>query len=132
MAATFRCNLVTPERQVLDEEVTYASIPAWDGQIGLMHQRAPLLAKLGNGELKLELPGGTTQRFFIGGGFAQMKNDKLSVVTTEAIPEDQITQALVDTARKDADGQVARTDEDVDRRETAMRRARVLGTLAKL
>ena len=42
----FRCVLVTPELQVLDESVTHAIIPAEDGWLGILTDRAPLLAKL--------------------------------------------------------------------------------------
>lgn len=36
MAKTFHCKLITPMAKVLDEEVVYASVPAWDGMLGVM------------------------------------------------------------------------------------------------
>ena len=42
----FQCIIVTPEQQVLDESVTQAIIPAHDGLLGILTDRAPLLAKL--------------------------------------------------------------------------------------
>ncbi|HAI13510.1 MAG TPA: hypothetical protein DCM28_17515, partial [Phycisphaerales bacterium] len=51
MATSFQCTLVTPERQLVDQPVTYASIPAWDGLMGVEPQRAPLMIKLGAGAL---------------------------------------------------------------------------------
>ena len=84
MAATFQCTLVTPEQQILDEKVIYASIPAHDGQIGIEHLRAPLLVKLGYGQLRLDLADGSSEKFFVGGGFAQVKDDVLTLLTDEA------------------------------------------------
>ena len=36
MAKTFRCSIVTPVASIFEGELTYASIPAWDGQLGMM------------------------------------------------------------------------------------------------
>lgn len=130
MAENFRCTIVTPEYQAFDGEVKYASIPAWDGQIGLMHQRAPLLVKLGDGPLRLDLASGGSQWFFVGGGFAQMKDNKLSVVTGEATQAQEIAGRDAEAALKEAQARVARTDEEVGRRGREVTRARSLMNLA--
>lgn len=124
MAGKFRCTLVTPEQQVLDGDVTYASIPAHDGQIGLMPGRAPLVAKLGDGALRLDFVDGGSRWFFVGGGFAQMKDNKLSLVADEAMPADQIVVAMTEADMKAAVAKVARTDEEIDKKLRAIDRAR--------
>ena len=58
MAASFKCTLITPERQVLEEMINYANIPAWDGSVGLLTGRAPLVAQLGEGILELDTAAG--------------------------------------------------------------------------
>jgi F-type H+-transporting ATPase subunit epsilon len=90
MATSFQCTLVTPERQLVDQQVTYASIPAWDGLLGVEPQRAPLMIKLGAGALRLDGESGQSELFFVAGGFAQMKDNKLSLVADAAIPASQI------------------------------------------
>ena len=70
MAETLQCTLVTPSAQLLDEEITYASVPAWDGLIGIAPMRAPLLIKLEDGPLRLDFTQGGSRWFFVGGGFA--------------------------------------------------------------
>lgn len=124
MAGKFHCTLVTPEQQVLDGEVTYASIPAHDGQIGLMHDRAPLVAKLGDGALRLDFVDGGSRWFFVGGGFAQMKDNKLSIVADEAMPADQIVVAKTEADMKAAVAKIARTDEEIEKKLRAIDRAR--------
>ena len=37
----FKCIIVTPEQQALDESATQAIVPAWDGQVGILTDRAP-------------------------------------------------------------------------------------------
>jgi F-type H+-transporting ATPase subunit epsilon len=80
----FSCVVVTPEQQILDESLTQAIIPASDGLLGILTHRAPLLAKLGKGPLRLDLESGQTRLFQIDGGIAQMKDNKLTILTRTA------------------------------------------------
>lgn len=96
MATTFRCKLITPTACVLDEEVTYASVPAWDGLFGVLPGRAPLVAKLGLGELSLSFPDKTGTRggsrsYLVDGGFVQMVSNRLTILASMAIPAESIT-----------------------------------------
>src|SRR3954471_15209303 len=50
----FQCTIVTPEQQLLDESARQAIIPAHDGLIGVLTDRAPLLVKLGVGKLEVD------------------------------------------------------------------------------
>lgn len=80
---TFHCSLLTPDRQVLDCEATFVAIPAHDGEIGFLKNRAPLLCKLGVGTVRVESVEGDF-RFLIGGGFAQMLDNELTILTEHA------------------------------------------------
>lgn len=96
MATSFQCTLVTPERQLVDQPVTYASIPAWDGLLGVEPQRAPLMVKLGAGALRLDSESGKSDLYFVSGGFAQMKDNKLTLIADAAMSASQIDK---DTAK---------------------------------
>src|SRR5687767_8604449 len=87
---SFQCTVVTPEQQAFDATIAQAIIPAHDGLIGILTGRAPLLIKLGTGPLRLDLSAGRSQYFFVSGGVAQMKDNRLTIVTGEATPSDQI------------------------------------------
>jgi F-type H+-transporting ATPase subunit epsilon len=80
----FQCVVVTPEQQLIDESLTQAIIPAEDGLLGILTHRAPLLAKLGKGPLRLDLASGKRQVFQVSGGIAQMKNNRLTILTHSA------------------------------------------------
>jgi F-type H+-transporting ATPase subunit epsilon len=86
----FQCTVVTPDQQAFDASVTQAILPAHDGLIGVLTGRAPLLVRLGTGPLRLDGVGGRAQYYFVDGGVAQMKDNKLTIVTGEAIASDQI------------------------------------------
>lgn len=95
---TFQCKLVTPAAQVLDEPVTYASIPAWDGLFGVRANRAPIVAKLGLGELRLDFPDkgnakGGSRSFLVDDGFVQMVNNRLTILAAVATPVESLSEA---------------------------------------
>lgn len=95
---TFQCRLVTPTAQVLDEPVSYASVPAWDGLFGILPGRAPIVAKLGLGELRLDFPdnaqgAGGSRSFLVEDGFLQMVGDRLTILAAKAIPAESISEA---------------------------------------
>jgi F-type H+-transporting ATPase subunit epsilon len=126
----FQCVVVTPEQQVLDESCTQVILPAYDGEIGILTNRAPLLAKLGVGVLRLDFAGGQKKSYFVDGGIAQMKDNRLTVLTTQAkLPEEIDAQS----AKAEFDEATARkiTDEkSFEQRQRALQRGRVQQELA--
>lgn len=130
MAGTFQCSVVTPEAPLLDESVRHVAIPAWDGSIGILVRRAPLLAKLGHGVLHLDLAQGGTRELFVSGGFAQMKGDTLSILTDQAMPMSEINRENAATALKQAHDMPHETSVQTQRRSRELERARAMTTVA--
>ena len=99
---TFELSVVTPEREVLKRAATFAAFPASDGEVGILPHRAPLLARLGHGPLRVESAQGK-ESLFVSGGFAQMVDNKLTLLTEEARPVADLVlakaQAELDAAK---------------------------------
>jgi len=99
----FTCKVITPERTALSTKATFAAIPAHDGEIGILRDRAPLLCKLGIGVLRIEAQDGQ-KRYFIDGGFAQVLNNTVTLLTEQAMSESEIdadaARSLAEQARK--------------------------------
>jgi F-type H+-transporting ATPase subunit epsilon len=93
----FHLSVITPERAVLESEASFVAFPAWDGEVGILHGRAPLLFKLGIGKLRAETPSGE-QVFYIDGGFAQMVEDRLTILTQQAKRPQEIDRAAAEKA----------------------------------
>jgi F-type H+-transporting ATPase subunit epsilon len=118
--------LTTPEAQLLDEQVVYASIPAWDGLLGIAPQRAPLVARLGDGVLRLDFAQGGSREFFVGGGFAQMLDNHLTLLTPEAVPAMDIVGKDAQAALTQAEALHAITDQEVAQKQRQVNRAKAL------
>src|SRR5947207_4986854 len=84
-----QCVVVTPERAVLDEAVDFVALPMYDGELGVLPGRAPLIGRLGYGELRLR-HGEATRRYFVDGGFAQVRDDVVTVLTARALRAEEI------------------------------------------
>jgi F-type H+-transporting ATPase subunit epsilon len=121
---TFQLAVVTPEAAVLDTEATFVALPAHDGEIGLLRDRAPLLIKLDVGLLRAETADGTT-RLYIDGGFAEMIDNRLTVLTEDAKEPGQLDRDEAKKSLAAAQGMTAEDDQAYAVREKALRRARV-------
>ena len=106
--------LVTPEKTLFDRSVSSVRVPMFDGSAGIYPRRAPLVGRLGIGELKLNLDNGTTESYFIDGGFVQVKGDRVSVLTNAGQPVSEI-----DRAEAQAELEAARADKAISEEEFA-------------
>jgi F-type H+-transporting ATPase subunit epsilon len=88
-ARTLQCVVVTPERAVLDEPVDFVALPMYDGELGVLPGRAPLIGRLGYGELRIR-NGTATRRYFVDGGFAQVRANVVTVLTPKALRGEDI------------------------------------------
>lgn len=85
MASPFHCTVVTPEAQVFDADVSSVVLPAHDGQMGVLSLHAPMMVQLGQGDLDIKPATGSATKLRIKGGFAQVKDNQLVVLTDEAV-----------------------------------------------
>jgi F-type H+-transporting ATPase subunit epsilon len=79
-----QCVIVTPEKAILDEPADMVILPMIDGELGVQPRRAALVGRLGNGELRIKL-GNETKRLRVEGGFAQVRADVVTVLTTRVV-----------------------------------------------
>jgi F-type H+-transporting ATPase subunit epsilon len=79
-----QCVVVTPEKAVLDEPADMVILPMIDGELGVQPRRAALVGRLGNGELRIK-NGDQTKKLRVEGGFAQVRSDVVTVLTTRVV-----------------------------------------------
>ena len=94
---TVQCVIVTPERAVLDEAADFVALTMFDGELGVLPGRAPLIGRLGFGELRTRR-GQETRRFFVDGGFAQVRANVVTVLTPKATRAEDIDTAAATRA----------------------------------
>jgi F-type H+-transporting ATPase subunit epsilon len=102
--------------------VRSVQFPLFDGQIGVMPGRAPMVGRLGVGELKYTSSQGEG-RYFIDGGFAQMKGQVLSILTHSAIPASKVDKHAAEQELAAAIAKVPTTEEGLAEKQHAVDRA---------
>lgn len=130
MANTFHCSVITPERAVLECDATFVAFPAHDGELGVLRNRAPLVCRMGIGELRVEATEGE-QLFFVDGGFAQVVDNKLTLLTSQAKQVAEIDPAAAKQALVEARAMPIPDDAAFEARQDAIARAQVQLRLAK-
>src|ERR1700758_5303057 len=93
------CVVVTPERALLDEKADFVVLPMYDGELGVLPGRAPLIGRLGYGELRTRL-GNETHRFFVDGGFAQVRAEEINPDATVQALEAALAPAATPEANE--------------------------------
>jgi F-type H+-transporting ATPase subunit epsilon len=131
VAATFHVSVVTPEREVLSLEARFVALPAYDGEVGILAKRAPLLTQLGSGELRIEAADGSKRSLFVSGGFAQMVEDRLTLLTEEALEPKAVTADLAKRGLARAATLPNDTEAHHEKKQRAADRARALQRLAR-
>jgi len=88
--ATLHCVVASPEGLVFEGDARSVVVPAIDGELGILPRHAPLIASLGQGELRVKLAGASggsgkaMARFFLEGGFVQVMKDQVMLLPTAA------------------------------------------------
>ena len=82
-APHLRVSVISPERTLYEGEADMVVVPAWDGELGVLKGHAPFLALLGEGSLRVRAADGE-HRFHVAGGFLQVANDVVTVLSEHA------------------------------------------------
>ncbi len=110
MAESMQVRVVTPENPVFEGEAEAVIVPAHDGEVGILPRHARFLASLGLGELRITA-GSTVHRFFLEGGFVQVRDRIVTVLCDRAVALESLdvdaAQAEAERARSDKSPEAA-------------------------
>jgi F-type H+-transporting ATPase subunit epsilon len=124
MAKTIHLEIVTPDRQLLSEDVEFVGAPGYYGEFGVLPDHASLLSALGVGSLHYN-KGGKTYWVFISGGFAEISGNKISVLAEVAERAEEIDIERARKAKERAEKRMVEQKAQVDfaRTQAALQRA---------
>jgi F-type H+-transporting ATPase subunit epsilon len=94
--ATFTFELVSPERTLFSGDVEAVVLPATEGDMTVLPGHAPTMTALKTGFLIFTRQPGNGRRVLVRGGFADVNQDGLTVLAERALPEEELTQEVLD------------------------------------
>jgi F-type H+-transporting ATPase subunit epsilon len=113
-------SLVSPERALFSGDVDQVVVPGVDGQFGALSLHAPFMTVIQSGAIRI-LDGALERRIYVGGGFADVTAQGLTILA-----EDAVDLSSLDTAALEKELQNAREDvrdaKDSDAKAAAQRR----------
>ncbi|HEX2553169.1 MAG TPA: F0F1 ATP synthase subunit epsilon [Microvirga sp.] len=93
---TFTFELVAPERVIFSGDVDAVVLPATEGDMTVLPGHAPMMTALKTGFLIITDRPGNGRRVLVRGGFADVNQNGLTVLAERALPEEEITQEILD------------------------------------
>jgi F-type H+-transporting ATPase subunit epsilon len=121
--------VVTPEKAILDTTAEFVVLPMFDGERGIGSGHAAFVGQLGPGEFRY-ISGGTTTRYYIDGGFAQVRTNKITVLTAKAVLASDLTPTKAEEARTAAEKLPATNPVEQVSRQKAIARATAMSRIA--
>ncbi len=124
MANLIKLEIVTPDRNLLSEEVEYVGAPGVSGEFGVLPSHIPFLSALSIGSL-LYKQNGKRYYIFVAGGFAEVTPSKVTVLAEVAEKAEEISVERARKAREKAEQRINQQKEEIDyvRAKAAMARA---------
>jgi F-type H+-transporting ATPase subunit epsilon len=125
MEATYKVQILTPEKTVLAGEIVAMVAPGSEGFLGVLAHHAPLITALQPGPLTLTFPGGRREVYFVGGGFLEVAEDNAVILADSAERPEEIDVSRAEAAAERARQRLREhaAGLDVTRAETSLRRA---------
>ena len=117
------CTVVTPEQTALETKADFVALPLFDGEIGIAANHSPLIGRLGYGEMRIKA-GGTTMRYYVDGGFVQVADNVVAVLTNRAVPAEKLDAAAAEVQLQQALERPANKPELMEIRDRQIAQAR--------
>ena len=123
-AHTIHVDIVSAEGEIFSGSAEMVFAPAIMGELGIAPRHAPLLTLLKAGEVRVKLPGGEEQSFFVGGGALEVQPKRVTVLADTALRAKDIDEAAAFAAKE-------RAEEALKNREGHITQAEALAELAR-
>ena len=128
MAPTLKLEVTTPTGQVYSKDVDMVTLPAQEGEMGILPMHVPVITLLGDGEI-IARRGQEEDRLLVTGGCAEITQDRVAILTVFATEVDAIDEQKAEDARARAE---ARLKEKISPEEVALVQASLAHSVAQL
>lgn len=123
MANTMRFEFIAQDHIVFQGDVEMVIAPGANGTLGILPRHAPLMTVIVPGELIVKLPGNQERYFAVGGGFMEVRPDKVTLLARSGESAEQIDLQRALEARKRAEALLAQIPRGSEERRQLMEQA---------
>ena len=112
--ATIQVEIVSAERAIYSGEAVMVYAPAIMGEVGIAPGHMALLTRMNPGEVRVELPSGEQQAFYVSGGILEVQPKVVTVLSDTAIRAHDLDEAAVLKAKQEAEETLKNRSGNVD------------------
>jgi F-type H+-transporting ATPase subunit epsilon len=111
MASTIRCDIVSAEEEIFHGEASLVVATGEEGELGIAPRHAALITRLKPGQVRVHLPNGEEQFFYVSGGILEVQPSVVTVLADTALRAKDLDEAAARRAKEEAERALAnRTD----------------------
>jgi F-type H+-transporting ATPase subunit epsilon len=126
---TIQVDIVSAEGEIFSGPASMVFLPASEGEIGVTPRHAPLLTLLKAGEVRVRLPEGEEQSFFVGGGALEIQPKKVTVLADTAARAKDLDEVAANAARQRAEEALSGQVDKITQAEALAELARAVAQL---
>jgi F-type H+-transporting ATPase subunit epsilon len=109
--ATIRCDIVSAEEEIFHGEAQLVVATGEEGELGIAPRHAALITRLKPGQVRVHLPNGEEQFFYVSGGILEVQPNVVTVLADTALRAKDLDEAAARRAKEEAERMLAnRTD----------------------
>ena len=129
MAITTHLDIVSAEREIFSGIVEMVVATGELGEIGITPGHAPLLTVLKPGEIRITLPGGTEEVYYVSGGMLEVQPYYVTVLADAVERADNLDEAAALAAKARAEEMIANKGAELDYSIAAIELARAVAQI---
>ena len=114
MAMTMHCDIVSAEKSIFSGLVEMVVAAGTMGDLGIAPGHAPLLTGLNPGPVRIVLPGGEEEVFYVSGGYLEVQRGIVSLLADTALRAHDVDEAAALEAKEDAERAMAEQTADFE------------------
>ena len=120
MAEYLKLSLVTPEKQVVNEEVEQVNVPGSEGDLGVLYDHAPFITNLRPGPLSYEKDKVTTE-LIVSHGYMEVTDNRVIILAETAEFIHEVDRSRAEKAKAKAEATLGKADLDEEEFEEAQK-----------
>ncbi|MBY6204447.1 F0F1 ATP synthase subunit epsilon [Halomonas denitrificans] len=132
MASTIHVDIVSAEAEIHSGEATMVVVTGEEGELGIAPRHAPLLTRIKPGQVRVMLPEGGEEFYYVSGGLLEVQPHVVTVLADTAARADDLDEAAALRAKEDAERALADRSADMEMAEAQARLAEAVAQLAAL
>jgi len=109
MSEKLTLSIVTPEKQLVSEEVDQVNVPGSEGDMAILYDHTPILTNLRSGQLSYEKDGETIA-LVVSGGYLEVTDNRVTILAETGEFLQEIDRERAERAQAKAEERLGKTD----------------------